>query len=289
LPHLDASATPTLHGGRFLDFARPTINLLVANAREIITAGIGSAIVAALVFAALACLTVFWLHKRHWLRGRVVLTMLAVTGLLGCIGVGGLFAIPAGVERATEIVASRSAELKLNTPIGRLLLMPVVDAYTEQGSNGRAIDDMHGPVGLDLAVLVKPDVQAALGSRIDEEQMSRTAKGIRREIRVPSSRIPPRLIRHTLDSAQRSFAQSSDIYGDLLTSLVLDEDGVLPVRMAAGQVGRRFFANHANEAALRGLGNDHRWFALVCLVPFMLMLGFSTLFGALSFRRNSAQ
>jgi len=248
---------------------RAAVELLLQHKSEVIGAGLTAGVIAGLLTVAVGIGLIIALRRRGF--GRAGTVGLALATALAAVGMGTTAAIPGCVERATEIVASHSTELRLDAPMGMLLLAPVVDAYTDEGRDGQAVDDMHGPHGVDLAVIARPMNRTQLIARITIEQLKRSAKTLRRELRVPQTRVPPRLIRRVLDSAQRAFIASPDIYDDLLGALTPSADGQLGVRVGAAQVGRRFFETHAPTVALRGLGYQHWWIALCCGLPMLLM------------------
>jgi hypothetical protein len=271
------------------DIVRSTLRLLEQNAGDIAAAGLTPSIIAMAVSALLCVGVILALRHVGALKrtfGAVAMALLSLNTLLIVVpAVGAGVAIPYSVDHAVALVSEHAEELHLETPVGLVLLAPLVEAFTRDGKDEDALELLEGPRGPSLAALKEGEARKLALERLTPEAIDTMLTKLRREVPIPDSRIPPRMVKMALDRGQRALVGSSDIYPDLLDALA--PDGlILNPRLGARQVGKRFFEKHSLLVGQRALGNDAALLIIVALGQFVVFAG---LFGGLGRAFKSAE
>lgn len=261
-------------GSTELAVIKRTLTLLESNAGDIASAGLMPAIIA-MVVALMACLGVVVALKRLGTQNGTfravsvaLLSMNMLLLVLPAVGVG--VATPYAVEEAIDVLSAEAAELGLETPVGLLLLAPLVEVYTREGQDEAALERLEGPSGPTLTAFTDPAVRTQALDRLTPEAIEGVVSALRREIAIPDTAIPPRLVALALDRGQAALTRSADIYPDLLDAMETAGPRLAP-RQAAQQVGRRFFERHAQTLGQRAMDNDPIALIIFSLGQFLLL------------------
>ena len=234
-----------------------------------------------LALAFMVPLLVLSWHRR-WLSGRwgaFAVAVLALLGLGASAAIGGLTAGPACAERAVFGLGERADDLGLVEPVGTALLVPVVEAFTRDGTDDDALLALERRgFGIDLAPLTRPYARERVRAGLDAQRLRRYYdRRISPRVAVPLAKLPSVAREWALEAIQDEVEPLAAALPGLAESLELDADGHLQAADAMAQIVPRFLERYAPGRA-RAFAERHRpWAIGAALGLWTLVLGASLL------------
>ncbi len=204
--------------------------------------------------------------------GRLVTTLLALSGLAGSLALGALHALPLWARSTTTFAGANVDAMALAGPVGAAVLAPAVRAFTRDGEDDDAlfaIERRGG--GIDLAALTTPDGRKRASLGVTAARLR--AEYDRIDVSARLSHVPPWVVSRVERLVDDELVALAAAYPTLIAALTPAADGTLPVARAQKQVA---------EALLTTVLPDHVERLLHATLAATRTSLISTWFGALA-------